>query len=300
MDKKSNPKESIVDMDGAVVKRDESFMPGHNLARLAQQIDPVGSLEDIVLPDEAMSQLREICGRVTHRQQVLHEWGFGEKFTRVKGTEVLFTGTSGTGKTMSALAIANTLNLDIYRVDLAGVISKYIGETEKNLGRIFSAAMNSNSILYFDEADALFGKRTEVSGAQGGFSNFAVSYLLHKLKSYEGLSIVSTNTDQPLDQAFLRRMAFTVHFPFPDSRSRLRIWQSIWPVQTPLAGDLDLVFLAQHFQLSGGEIKNVALAAAFLAAESEEAVRMNHLLLAARREYQKMGKTLPESKLFDS
>ena len=201
---------------------------------------------------------------------------------------------------MAAEVIANELRLDLYKIDLSGVVSKYIGETEKNLDRIFTAAEDANAILFFDEADALFGKRSEVRDSHDRYANLEISYLLQKMEEYAGIAILATNLRQNLDESFLRRLAFTVHFPFPDEHDRRRIWSAIWPAQTPLTDDVDLAFLARQFKLSGGNIKNVALAAAFLAAEDDGPVTMTHLLHATRREFQKMGKALAEAELHGS
>jgi SpoVK/Ycf46/Vps4 family AAA+-type ATPase len=198
---------------------------------------------------------------------------------------------------MAAEIIANALGLDLYRIDLAGVVSKYIGETEKNLDRVFSAAQHANAILFFDEADALFGKRSEVRDSHDRYANIEISYLLQKMEEYDGIAILATNLRQNLDDAFMRRLAFTVHFPFPDEASRRQIWTGIWPAETPLDGDIDHDFLARQYKLSGGNIKNIALASAFLAAEDEKPVTMAHLFQATRREHQKMGKTLSEGEL---
>jgi SpoVK/Ycf46/Vps4 family AAA+-type ATPase len=205
---------------------------------------------------------------------------------------------------MAAEVIANALGVDLYKIDLAGVVSKYIGETEKNLDRIFSAAENANAILFFDEADALFGKRSEVHDAHDRYANIEISYLLQKMEEYDGIAILATNLRQNLDEAFVRRLAFTVHFPFPDEQSRRRIWQGIWPAALPLANSsvdsmqaVDLDFMARQFKLSGGNIRNIALAASFLAAHDGRVVSMAHLRQATRREYQKLGKTLSEDEL---
>ena len=282
--------------------RDELFSAaraqcGHQLSRLARKIEPSYSWEDIVLPDDTMAQLREICQRVAQRHQVLDRWGFDSKLTLGKGVNALFAGPSGTGKTMAAELVARELGLDLYKIDLSMVVSKYIGETEKNLDRIFAAAENANAILFFDEADALFGKRSEVRDSHDRYANIEISYLLQKIEEYEGMAILATNLRQHLDEAFVRRLAFIVHFPFPDAASRRKIWAGIWPQQTPLAPDVNLDTLAQQFKLSGGHIKNIALAAAFLAAADSGLVNMHHLLQATRREYQKMGKALTQSEL---
>ena len=272
---------------------------GHDLAALACQIDPIYTWGDIVLPEDALDQLREICLRVTRRQRVLHKWGFDRKLSLGKGCNALFAGPSGTGKTMAAEVIANELNLDLYKIDLAGVVSKYIGETEKNLDRIFTAAGNANAILFFDEADALFGKRSEVRDSHDRYANIEISYLLQKMEQFDGIAILATNLRGNLDQAFTRRLAFTVHFPLPDENSRLRIWTKIWPAQTPLAGDVELAYFARQFKLNGGNIKNIALAASFLAAEENGMVTTANLLQATRREYQKMGKVLSKEEFND-
>ena len=273
---------------------------GHDLATLARKIEPIYTWDDIVLPEDTMAQLREICQWVTHRHRVLGEWGFNRKLSMGKGVTALFAGPSGTGKTMAAEIIANEregLGLELYKIDLAGVVSKYIGETEKNLDRIFTAAENANAIIFFDEADALFGKRSEVRDSHDRYANIEVSYLLQKMEEYDGITILATNLRQNLDESFLRRLAFTVHFPFPDEVSRRRIWAGIWPTEVPLANDVDLDFPAHQFKLSGGNIKNIALAAAFLAAADGGSVMMEHVLQATRREYQKMGKFLTDAEL---
>lgn len=270
---------------------------GHDLAALAHKVEPLYTWADIILPDDALAQLRELCQRVTHRQRVLDQWGFGRKLSSGKGLNALFAGPSGTGKTMAAEIIANEMGLDLYKIDLAGVVSKYIGETEKNLDRIFRAAENANAILFFDEADALFGKRSEVRDSHDRYANIEISYLLQKMEEYAGLSILATNLRQNLDEAFVRRLAFTVHFPFPDEAGRRRIWGGIWPAVTPLATTMDLDFMARQFKLSGGNIRNIGLAAAFLAAADGGVVTMPHLLHATRREYQKLGKALSDAEL---
>ncbi len=198
---------------------------------------------------------------------------------------------------MAASVISADLELDLYQIDLSQVVSKYIGETEKNLHQIFREAQGSNAILFFDEADALFGKRSEVKDAHDRYANIEIGYLLQKMEEYDGISILATNLNQNLDEAFIRRLAFTIHFPFPDEEHRRQIWQGIWPANLSLTADVDLDFLSRQFKLSGGNIKNVALSAAFLAAANGGAVNMAHLLHATRREYQKMGKLLSDSEL---
>ena len=268
-----------------------------DLAALAARIDPVHGWDELILPDDSLEQLREMARRVAHREQVLETWGFAARLSRGCGVNALFSGPSGTGKTMAAEILAGELGLDLYRVELAGVVSKYIGETEKNLDRIFAAAEGSNGIVFFDEADALFGKRSEVHDAHDRYANIEISYLLQKMESFDGIAILATNLRGNLDQAFVRRLAFTVHFPFPEAESRRRIWRNIWPPGVPLDADVDFDFLARHFALSGGNIRNIALAAAFLAAERRGPVTMGDLIAATRREYQKLGKTLTEAEL---
>ena len=270
---------------------------GSALATLASKIEPIYRWEDIVLPADALAQLREMCDRVNQRHRVLSEWGFSRKLSLGRGINALFAGPSGTGKTMAAQIMANELSLDLFRIDLSIIVSKYIGETEKNLSALFAAAGNSNVILFFDEADSLFGKRSEVRDSHDRYANLEISYLLQKMEDYEGVAILATNLPQNLDESFLRRLAFTVHFPFPDDAGRLRIWTGIWPSETPLALELDFDSLARRFKLSGGNIRNIALAAANLAASSDGIVRMEHLYQATRREFQKMGKVLSEEEL---
>jgi len=270
---------------------------GYDLAALTQKVESVYQWKDIVLPDDTRAQLREMIQRVEGRQYVLDDWGFGRKLSRGRGINALFVGPSGTGKTMAAEILAGELGLDLYKIDLSGVVSKYIGETEKNLDRIFRAAQGANAILFFDEADALFGKRSEVRDSHDRYANIEISYLLQKMEEHDGVTILATNLRQNLDDAFVRRLTFTVPFLFPSAYGRRQIWEGVWPAQTPLAADVDLEFLAQTFKLSGGNIRNAALAAAFLAAAADSPVQMEHVFGAIRREYQKMGKTLTEAEL---
>jgi AAA+ superfamily predicted ATPase len=262
----------------------------HGLRSLAQRIEPVHSWNDLVLPAPTLSQLREIASAVRHRHIVYTRWGFEQRLSLGKGLKSLFAGPSGTGKTMTADVMARELGLDLYKIDLSTVVSKYIGETEKNLDRIFRAAEASNAIIFFDEADALFGKRSEVKDAHDRYANIEVAYLLQKTDEYEGFVILATNLILNIDDAFKRRMNYTVEFPLPDEPLRERLWQTMFPTETPLGDDVDFAFLARQFPLSGGNIKNAALAAAFLAANNEGSVRMHHLIQAVAREWQKLGK----------
>jgi AAA+ superfamily predicted ATPase len=270
---------------------------GDELASLATRVPCAHEWRDIVLPDDALAQLGEIRQRVSSRRVVMDDWGFERRLTRGRGVNALFSGPSGTGKTMAAEILARELSLDLFRIELATVVSKYIGETEKNLDRIFSAAEQANGILLFDEADALFGKRSEVHDSHDRYANLEISYLLQKMEQFDGIAILATNLRANLDEAFIRRLAFTIHFPFPDSASRLKIWTAIWPAETPLSPGIDFAFLSRQFALSGGNIKNVALGAAFFAAERGDAVTMRDLMRATVREYQKLGKTLDATEL---
>ncbi|MBN1965702.1 MAG: AAA family ATPase [Anaerolineae bacterium] len=265
------------------------------LAALAEPITPRYGWEDIILPDDALVQLHELTDRVRFQPQVLDEWGFGRKHARGRGVAALFAGPSGTGKTMAAEIVARQLGLALYRIDLSSVVSKYIGETEKNLKQIFEAARQTHAILFFDEADAIFGRRSEVRDAHDRYANIEISFLLQQMESYDGVAILATNLRENLDQAFVRRLAFAVHFPFPDEDSRVRIWQSVWTPETPLAADVDFVALANMHRLSGGNIKNVALAAAHLAAAGGSAVTLAHVQHAVRREMQKLGRRLADA-----
>lgn len=269
----------------------------HELDTLAKKITPIYEWDDIVVPDETKQQLKEVCQRVAYRHKVLNDWGFNRKLSIGKGTTALFAGPSGTGKTMAAEVIANELNLELYRIDLSGVVSKYIGETEKNLDRIFKLADNANAILFFDEADALFGKRSEVHDSHDRYANIETSYLLQKMEEYDGVVILATNLQQNMDESFLRRLSFTIHFPFPSEESRRHIWESIWPMEISFADDVDIGYLASQFKLSGGNIKNIALAAAYLAAEDGDLVTIDHITHSIQREYQKIGKTLSKTEL---
>jgi AAA+ superfamily predicted ATPase len=264
------------------------------LAALARKITPHYTWSDIVLPADRMQLLREICNQVRYRALVYGAWGFDRKLALGKGLNVLFAGPSGTGKTMAAEIMAGELGLDLYKIDLATVVSKYIGETEKNLARIFAEAETSNAILFFDEADALFGKRSEVRDSHDRYANIEISYLLQRMEEYDGMAILATNLHKNMDEAFVRRMHFTVEFPFPDAGDRRRIWEKIWPAETPRAAALDLGLMARRFEIAGGSIRNIALAAAFLAADNGQCVDMAHLMAATRREYQKMGKVVAD------
>ncbi|MDN3522561.1 AAA family ATPase [Halomonas ramblicola] len=269
----------------------------HSLERLAGKVEPVHDWQDLVLPPQVVAHLEALRAQVRQGHRVLSEWGFAGSITGGRALSALFTGSPGTGKTMAAQVIANDLGLDLYRIDLSSVVSKYIGETEKHLAQIFDEAQRSDSILLFDECDALFGKRTEVTDAHDRYANIEVSFLLQKLEAYEGIVILTTNLRKNIDEAFVRRLRFIVEFPFPDEASRRRIWRAHIPRQAPMAADVDLDFLADKLTVPGGTIRNIVLNAAFLAAEKEEAIGMTHLIDSARREYEKIGKLWDERQL---
>jgi hypothetical protein len=262
---------------------------------LAQRIDSSAGWDDLVLPRGQLATLREIAAQVRWRVRVYDDWGFAARTSRGLGISVLFAGPSGTGKTMAAEVLANELRLDLFRIDLSSVVSKYIGETEKNLRRVFSAAERGGAVLLFDEADALFGKRTEVRDSHDRFANIEVSYLLQRMEAYRGLAILTTNQRRALDAAFLRRLRFIVEFPFPEAPERAAIWDRVLPATAPTEG-LDLERLSR-LAIAGGNIRNVALGAAFLAAEEGASLRMGHVLRAARTEYAKLERPLTEPEL---
>jgi SpoVK/Ycf46/Vps4 family AAA+-type ATPase len=266
-----------------------------HLDELAQRIEPSATCEDLVLPEPQRRILHEIAMHVRQRNMVYETWGFAAKGSRGLGISALFAGASGTGKTMAAEVLAHSLRLDLYRIDLSQVVSKYIGETEKNLRKVFDAAEGAAAILLFDEADALFGKRSEVKDSHDRYANVEVSYLLQRMEAYRGLAILTTNMKGALDQAFLRRIRFVVQFPFPDPAQRSEIWRRIFPRAVPTEG-LDWERLAR-LNVAGGHIRNIAMNAAFLAADAGEPVGMRHLLQAARGEYAKLEKPLSDAEI---
>ncbi len=266
------------------------LVSSQHLVSFARKITPKRVWQDLVLPKDTLAQLQELCQQVRYRTKIYSDWGFDQRFSLGKGTIALFTGDSGTGKTLSAEIIAKELEIDLYQVDLSQVVSKYIGETEKNLSRVFSEAQASNAILFFDEADALFGKRSEVKDAHDRYANIEINYLLQRVETYEGVIILASNLSKNIDGAFVRRLHFSIEFPFPNEAYRLQIWHNIFPTQAPLASDIDFDFLARKFKIAGGNIKNIALSAAFMAAENCSVIGMDHLIQAMKREYQKLGK----------
>lgn len=267
------------------------------LGDLAEEIIPASKLGDIILPASRKNMIQAIALHFKHRRKVYDEWGFAKKSnSRGLGIVALFSGESGTGKTMAAESIANELGLDLYRIDLSMVASKYIGETEKNLRQIFDAAETKECILFFDEADSLFGKRSEVRDSHDRYANIQVGYLLQRIESYDGIVILATNLKKNLDPAFMRRLRFIIDFPFPDEKSREEIWRRIFPQNVPLASSLDFKFLSR-LSITGGSIRNIALNAAFLAAEEGGPISMNHIKSAAEDEYGKLGRGMSSAEI---
>jgi adenylate kinase family enzyme len=265
------------------------------LDSLAQRINVHAGWDDLIIPVTQKQLLKDIVAQTRQRYKVFDEWGFSKKSAAGQGISALFYGPSGTGKTMAAGVMANALQLDLYRIDLSQVVNKYIGETEKNLGRVFDAAEDSGAILLFDEADALFAKRTEVKNSHDRNANMETSYLLQRMENYCGVAILTTNLKKEMDTAFMRRIRFAIPFPFPDVVTREQIWQRVFPSETPLE-KVDIPKLAS-LEVAGGNIHNIALNAAFLAAETSDAITMAHLAQAARRELGKLEKTVRESEL---
>jgi hypothetical protein len=286
--------------EGPLARTDDPLAGALFEAARARTRDALGALavraptrhgwDDLVLPPPTMRSLREITEAVRHRTLVLDTWGFARRVPSARGLKILFAGGSGTGKTMAASVIARELEVDLFVIDLAGVVSKYIGETEKNLDRIFRAAWSANAILFFDEADALFGKRSEVKDAHDRYANIEVAYLLQKMETHEGVVILASNLPRNLDAAFSRRMQYVIEFALPSEPDRERLWRGMFPADTPLGDDVDLTFLARHFPLAGGDIRNVALDAAFLAAQNGRTIRMPHLVRAMARQIAKQGR----------
>ena len=261
-----------------------------SLGKLAVKVKTFHTWDDLVLPKVTLKRVKEVTAAINYRHVVYSQWGFEDRISEGKGLKVLFSGSSGTGKTMTAGVIARDLGLELYKIDLSGVVSKYIGETEKNLNRIFRAAQCSNAILFFDEADALFGKRSEVKDAHDRYANIEVGYLLQKMEEHEGVVILASNLSKNIDQAFSRRMHYVVEFPMPDESHREKLWRGMFPPKVPLGEDVDFPFLAQQFPIAGGDIRNVALDAAFLAAQDGQKVTMKQLAKAMVRQMIKQGK----------
>jgi SpoVK/Ycf46/Vps4 family AAA+-type ATPase len=268
-----------------------------SMGPLAQRLPLPYSRADLVAPQRVNSEIDLAIAWVRHQAQVLDRWGFGRRIAFGKGLAAVFAGPSGTGKTMAAQVLARELGLDAYRVDLSRIMSKYIGETEKNLGAVFDEARASGAVLFFDEADALFGKRSEVSDAHDRYANVEIGYLLQRMEEHDGVTILATNRLRDVDEAFLRRFHIIADFPMPSEEDRLRIWQGMLPPALEREPDLDLRRLARDFEISGGDIKNAVLAAAYMAAAQGKPVGMHHLKAALRREMIKSGKVIDEREL---
>jgi SpoVK/Ycf46/Vps4 family AAA+-type ATPase len=262
------------------------------LGGLGTRIFTTQRWDDIVLPDDTLAEVREMVARVKHRRQVFENWGFAKKLQRGLGLSALFHGPPGTGKTMVAGLVARELGLDLYQVDLSRVVSKWVGETEKQLASLFAAAESGHAILLFDEADSLFAKRTDVKSSNDRYANLEVNYLLQRMESFAGITILTTNHDSAIDEAFRRRLSFRVEFPKPESEERERIWRAIVPREAQLASDVDFGELADSYEMTGGYIRNAALRAAFFAAAEGSAIRRDHLQRAATLEMTSMGKVI--------
>jgi SpoVK/Ycf46/Vps4 family AAA+-type ATPase len=256
---------------------------------LARQVTTEFGWDDLVLPQKQRSQLRELETAIRNAGGVLQDWNFESRLPYGRGINALFFGQSGTGKTMAAGILARELGLDLYKIDLSRVVSKYIGETEKNLDRIFQQAEDANAMLFFDEADALFGKRSAIKDAHDRYANIEVAYLLQKMEERLGVTILATNLKTNMDEAFVRRIRCWIEFPMPDYEERLQIWKRSMPREISLADDVDLALLAKRLRISGGSIMNVCVGAASLAYRPGGAIAMEHLAHAARRELEKLG-----------
>jgi hypothetical protein len=262
----------------------------HKIGKLALKVDSRHGWDDLVLPQATRRRVKELAAAIRNRHVVYHEWGFARRVTAGTGLQALFSGASGTGKTMTAGVIARELGLDLYKIDLSGVVSKYIGETEKNLDRIFDAVRAANAMLFIDEAEALLGKRSEVKDAHDRYANIEVAYLLQKLVEHDGVVILASNLKRNIDDAFARRMHYVIDFPLPDEAHRKRIWRGMFPSEVPLGADVDFDFLARQFEFAGGDIRNVALDAAFLAAQNGRMITMQELVQALARQLAKQGR----------
>lgn len=277
----------------AGLRRGARLQNAAGLERLSRRVAPGVFWEDLVLPDGTLDQLRELTVRARHRERVLRDWRMRRGGGRGSGVTALFAGDSGTGKTMAAEVIAGDLGLDLYAVDLATVVDKYIGETEKNLERIFTEASNVSAVLLFDEADAIFGKRSEVRDAHDRYANIESAYLLQRMESFDGVAILATNLRANLDDAFTRRLDMVVDFPMPDEEARLALWRRCLDGPVPASPDLELDIFADAFPLAGGNIRSAAITAAYMAAGSGCEVDVEHLTAAIHREYRKQGRLLP-------
>ena len=263
---------------------------GDTTSGVTRPVETPFEWDDLIVPPDVRARLTDLLRAIELRPRVLGEWGFGRRLGVAQGIKVLFAGASGTGKTMAAAIIAKTLGVELHRIDLAATVSKYIGETEKNLERAFLTARRANAILFIDEADALLGKRSEVKDAHDRYANVEVAYLLQRMEDHDGVVILATNLAQNIDEAFSRRMHFVVDFPLPDAASREALWRGMFPSAVPIDADVDFGFLARRFVLAGGDIRNIVLDAAYRAAQTGESIGMPHLLRAVMQQYAKRGK----------
>lgn len=259
----------------------------HKLGELASQVRPAFTWDDVVMPEDQKKLLQHAVGHIKFQHKVYTQWGFDRKIAYGRGLSILFAGAPGTGKTMCAQVIANELNMEMYKINISQIVSKYIGETEKNLQAVFTEAKRSNCVLFFDECDALFGKRSEVKDAHDRNANVEVAYLLQQIEEYDGVCILATNLIGNIDEAFMRRITYVIRFPFPNPAMREEIYRRTMPEEAPVSDDVDWAFLAEKFELSGGHIKNIVLSAAFLAALEDQSIGMSHLLRAAVGEMKK-------------
>jgi SpoVK/Ycf46/Vps4 family AAA+-type ATPase len=265
------------------------------LGTLATRVEPRHGWDDLVLPSRQLEQLHQIDARLRHRDLVLSGWGFERIAGRAEGLKILFAGPSGTGKSMASSVLAAGLGLDLFRIDLAGLVSKYVGETEQNLERLFAAAHDANAVLLFDEADALFGKRSEVKDAHDRYANIEVAYLLQRMEDHPGAVVLATNLRSNMDDAFLRRLDVVVDFPLPTVEDRKRLWRHMLPDEAPVADDVDVDELAKLFELTGGSIRNCTVTAAFLSAADGGSITMAHVVQAVALEYRKNGRLTLEA-----
>ncbi|HEV7559460.1 MAG TPA: ATP-binding protein, partial [Kofleriaceae bacterium] len=260
------------------------------LGTTANRVARLATWAQVILPTDIQDSLTELIARIKHRRIVFDKWGFDHVMSTSRGVTALFQGGPGTGKTLVASAIANELGMDLYRVDLSRVMSKWIGETEQNLAKLFDAAEDGNAIILFDEADSLFAKRTEVKSSVDRYANLEVNYLLQRIDTFEGIAILTTNFGTSIDAAFKRRLSLRLTFPFPDEDMRERLWRTHLPAEVPTAGVFDLAEIARKYRLSGGYIRNAALRAAFLAAEEHSPLTQDHLERAIKAEFREIGK----------
>nr|MBA3395872.1 ATP-binding protein [Deltaproteobacteria bacterium] len=263
-----------------------------DLITLARRIEWQQTWDDLVLPDDVVDELYQMLGRVKHRRTVLDDWGFGRKVAKGVGISALFSGAPGTGKTMVAGLIARELQLDLYQIDVSRMVSKWVGETEKNLGRLFDAAAAGHAVLLFDEADSLFAKRTAVTSSNDRYANLEVNYLLQRMEAFEGITILTTNLETSIDEAFRRRLAFRIQFPVPEIEERKQLWQAMLPAEARIERGIDFTGLAERFAMSGGYIRNAVIRAAYLAADDGGVITTRHLQRAAALEYTAMGKII--------